>query len=146
MSLLIDIADALADSLADAELTVDATAPTVERKHWLQYSVEDLTDPVIAVLPVTVESVRASRESWQYDYGVAVYVGRHTPTEEAADAMATLAEDVLDLIRGHEWGQVQWPTGVTSPMTVEIEMNPDDALNERNVWRAVITATYRVHR
>jgi hypothetical protein len=31
-------------------------------------------------------------------------------------------------------------------MTVEIDMNPDDALTERNVWRAVITATYRVHR
>jgi hypothetical protein len=33
---------------------------------------------------------------------------------------------------------------VSSPQTVGIDINPDDALTERNVWRAVITATYRV--
>jgi hypothetical protein len=33
---------------------------------------------------------------------------------------------------------------VTSPESSSIEINPDDALNDRNVWRAVITASYRV--
>jgi hypothetical protein len=33
---------------------------------------------------------------------------------------------------------------VTSPQTVTIDLNPDDALSERNVWRAAIVATYRV--
>jgi hypothetical protein len=31
-------------------------------------------------------------------------------------------------------------------MEVEVTLNPDEGLQERNVWRAVITATYRVHR
>ena len=31
-------------------------------------------------------------------------------------------------------------------MTVEFEVNPDEALQDRNAWRAFITVTYRVHR
>jgi hypothetical protein len=35
---------------------------------------------------------------------------------------------------------------VTSPQAITIDINPDDALQERNVWRAVITVTYRTFR
>jgi hypothetical protein len=145
-STLKDIADALAASL-DAETFSSVTAqPTVERKNWPTYEVEDLVDPVIAVTPAGIETVRVSRDSWQYDYQMNVFVGRHTPTEAAADEMVDLCEEIADVIREHSWGELEWPTGVTSPMTVEVDLNPDDALTERNVWRAVITATYRVHR
>jgi hypothetical protein len=145
-STLKDIADALAAGL-DAETFASVTAqPTVERKNWPTYEVEDLADPVIAVTPAGIETVRASRDSWQYDYQMNVFVGRHAPTEAAADEMVDLCEEIADVIREHSWGELEWPTGVTSPMTVEVDLNPDDALTERNVWRAVITATYRVHR
>ena len=145
-STLKDIADALAAGL-DAETFASVTAqPTVERKNWPTYEVEDLADPVIAVTPAGIETVRASRDLWQYDYAMNVFVGRHTPTEAAADEMVDLCEEIADAIREHSWGAVTWPAGVTSPMTVEVDLNPDDALTERNVWRAVITATYRVHR
>jgi len=145
-STLKDIADALAASL-DAETFASVTAqPTVERKNWPTYEVEDLADPVIAVTPAGIETVRVSRDSWQYDYQMNVFVGRHTPTEAAADEMVDLCEEIADVIREHSYGELEWPTGVTSPMTVEVALNPDDALTERNVWRAVITATYRVHR
>lgn len=145
-STLKDIADALAASL-DAETFSSVTAqPTVERKNWPTYEVEDLVDPVIAVTPAGIETVRVSRNSWQYDYQMNVFVGRHTPTEAAADEMVDLCEEIADVIREHSWGELEWPAGVTSPMTVEVALNPDDALTERNVWRAVITATYRVHR
>jgi hypothetical protein len=145
-STLKDIADALAASL-DAETFASVTAqPTVERKNWPTYEVEDLADPVIAVTPAGIETVRVSRDSWQYDYQMNVFVGRHTPTEGAADEMVDLCEEIADVIREHSYGELEWPAGVTSPMTVEVALNPDDALTERNVWRAVITATYRVHR
>lgn len=145
-STLKDIADALAASL-DAETFASVTAqPTVERKNWPTYEVEDLADPVIAVTPAGIETVRVSRQSWQYDYQMSVFVGRHTPTEAAAEEMVDLCEEIADVIREHSYGEIEWPAGVTSPMTVEVALNPDDALTERNVWRAVITATYRVHR
>lgn len=144
MSVLKDIADALAASLATYEFSSVNVPPLVERKNWPTYEVEALANPVIAITPATVEATRASRDAFEYDYGINVFLGRHTPTEAAADEMIDMAEELLDAIRDHDWSE--WPEGVTSPMTVEIDMNPDDALTERNVWRAVITATYRVHR
>jgi hypothetical protein len=64
-----------------------------------------------------------------------------------ADDMLDLAEEIADAIRAHTWDQaVVWPSGVTTPVEVAIEINPDDALHDRNVWRAVITATYRTFR
>ena len=142
MSVLRDIADALAEGLAAEEFT---GTPSVTRANWPTYDVEAMTDPVIVVVPGGVESTRVDRSHWQYDYAINVFVGRHAPTEQIADDTLTLAEDVLDAIRDHAM-TATFPSGVTSPMTCEIEINPDEALQERNVWRAVITATYRVFR
>jgi len=90
---------------------------------------------------------RVDRTHHQYDYQATVFVGRHTPSDELADEMLDLAEEVADVIRAHVWDEaVEFPTGVTSPVEVAIEINPDEALSERNVWRAVVTATYRVFR
>ena len=147
MSVLKDIADAVAAGLDAEEFNAVSVQPSVERKNWPTYDVEQLADPVIAVTPGGAELVRANRDSWQYDYAINVFVGRHTPTESAADEMIELAEQIADVIRNHDWDQaVQFPSGVTSPIAVEVDLNPDDALTERNVWRAIITANYRVHR
>jgi hypothetical protein len=140
-----EIADALADSL-DA-YTFTAAQPAVQRRNWPTYDIEDMADPVVAVMPGAIETTRADRTRWQYDYSVIVFVGRHAPTEQLADDTLDLAEEMTDAIRQHDWDEaVDWPTGVTSPMEVEVALNPDEGLQDRNVWRAVITATYRVHR
>lgn len=147
MSTLREIADALADGLDAETFTAVTTQPAVERVNWPTYTIEDMADPVIAVMPGTVTIERVDRTHHQYDYQATVFVGRHTPSDELADEMLDLAEEVADVIRAHAWDQgVTFPAGVTSPVEVAIEINPDDALSERNVWRAVVTATYRVFR
>ena len=148
MSMIKDIADALAASLALETYSSVADQPVVERRNWPSYDVEDLKVPVIAVNVGSIQAQRISRpNTFEYDYELAVFLGRHTPTEAQADAMLDMADELLDMIRAHNWSEsVNFPDGVTAPMTVEIEINPDDALQERNVWRAVITASYRVHR
>jgi hypothetical protein len=145
MSMATDLSDALAEALA--EYSFAETTPTVERKNWPSYDIEDMEDARVAVMPATIETLRVNRTEWQYDYGVVVFVGRHAPTEELADETFALAEEIVDAIRQHDWDEaVQFPEGVTSPMTVEFEINPDEALQDRNVWRGLITATYRIHR
>lgn len=145
MSTATDIADALAEGLE--AYAFDTITPVVERKNWPSYDIEDMDDARVAVMPATIETSRADRTHWQYDYGIVVFVGRHSPTEALADETMELAEEMVDAIRQHNWDEsVTFPSGVTSPMTVEFEVNPDEALQDRNVWRAVITATYRIHR
>lgn len=148
-STLRDIADALADAL-DAEAFSSVTEqPSVERLNWPSYDVEQLVDPVIAVTPATMTVVRTNRTNHEYDYAVNVFLGRHAPTEALADGMLDLAEELVDVIRSHTYSASNggdFPEGVTSPFEISVDMNPDEALQDRNVWRAVITVTYRTHR
>jgi hypothetical protein len=104
-----------------------------------------MTAPRVFVVPGNADVIRISRQMMQIDYTVTVFVGRHVQTDSDVDAMLDLADSVMLQVRAHWFGSSDvWPTGVTSPQTVSIDLNPDDALTERNVWRAVITATYRV--
>lgn len=145
MSALREIANALAGGLDAVTFDDLTTQPTVQRKTWVQIAAEDMANVVIYVSPGTLTMVRVGRGVTQTDYEMNVFIGRQIATESDADAMMDLTEEVLAYIRAHEWdNSASWPTGVTSPMAVSCEINPDDAVNERNIWKAALTATYRV--
>jgi hypothetical protein len=138
---------ALADSLATGlqSVTWGITSTVVERKNWANVDVDAMASPRVFVVPGNADVTRISRQVMQVDYTVSVFVGRHVSTDAEVDGMLDLADSVMLQVRAHSFGAgVTWPAGVTSPQTVSIDLNPDDALTERNVWRAVITATYRV--
>lgn len=142
-----DIADALAAALAAETFSTVADQPAVERKNWPSYDVEDLAAPVIAITPASMTVVRTDRTNHEYDHQINVALLRHTPGEGDADTMFDMLEELVDLIRSHDWEEgVTFPAGVTSPMEVEVDLNPDEALQERNVWRGILTVTYRIHR
>lgn len=142
MAYLREIADALADSLDSVEWTPASTA--VYRRNWATVDVDDMANPVVFVTPGGAELTRSSRQVTQADYSALVFIGRHVESDAEVDGMIDLADAVLLYIRAHDWDGITWPTGVTKPQSVSIELNPDDALNDRNVWRAVISVTYRV--
>ena len=142
-SVLRVIADRLATGLQSVTWSIAST--TVERKNWANIDVDAMSVPKVFVVPGNADVSRISRQMMQIDYTVTVFVGRHVTTDAEVDGMLDLADSVMLYVRAHSFGQaVTWPAGVTSPQTVSIDLNPDDALTERNVWRAVITATYRV--
>lgn len=142
-STLRTIADRLATGLNSVTWAIPSTV--VQRRNWTDLDVESMTAPRVFVVPGNADVTRISRLVMQIDYTVTVFVGRHVQTDSDVDAMLDLADSVMLQVRAHSFGSsVVWPAGVTSPQTVSIDLNPDDALTERNVWRAVITATYRV--
>jgi hypothetical protein len=126
-------------------VTWGISSTTVERKNWANIDVDAMSVPRVFVVPGNADVTRISRQMMQVDYTVTVFVGRHVTTDAEVDGMLDLADSVMLQVRAHSFGSsVVWPDGVTSPQTVGIDINPEDALTERNVWRAVITATYRV--
>ena len=147
-SQLRDIADAVSDALGSVTYTSGSVQPTVVRVNWPEYDVERLRGPAIVVVPAGMTITRVDRIHHEYVYTVTVWVARHTPTDERADDMFDLTEEVVDLLRSHDWDdeEVEFPAGVTSPTTVEAEINPDESLHERNTWKAVVTANYTVFR
>lgn len=123
------------------------TQPVVVRQNWPEYDIEGVQSPVIVVTPGGMTVTRTNRTNHEYVLSILVWVARHTPTESAANDMYDLAEEVIDVLRAHTWGEtVTFPGNVTSPTSIEIDVNPDEALQERNVWRAVITAQYTAFR
>ena len=72
-----------------------------------------------------------------------MFIGKRCKDDSEVDAAMDLAYLVQQLVVGHDWQNV-WSTDPSAPMTVEVEHNPQEALNERNVFRSVITITYRV--
>lgn len=142
-SYLRQIADALAASLNT--VSWELSPITIERKNWVTVDIEGMAHPVIYITPGNADVTRIGRRESQIDYTAHIFIGRHVSTDEEVDQMIDLAGEVLLQVRAHEWSDVEeWPAGVTSPQTSNIEINPDDALNDRNCWRAVITASYRV--
>jgi hypothetical protein len=142
-STLRTIADSLATGLQSVTWAIAST--TVERRNWANIDVDAMSVPRVFVVPGNADVSRISRQMMQIDYTVTVFVGRHVTTDAEVDGMLDLADNVMLQVRAHSFGSaVTWPAGVTSPQTVSIDLNPDDALTERNVWRAVITASYRV--
>jgi hypothetical protein len=142
-STLRELADTLADGLQSVTWAISST--TVERRNWANIDVDAMSVPRVIVVPGSADVTRISKTHMQADYTVTVFVGRHVTTDSDVDGMLDLADSVMLQVRAHSFGSsVVWPAGVTSPQTVGIDINPDDALTERNVWRAVITATYRV--
>ena len=136
------IADKLAAGLQSVTWSIAST--TVERRNWANIDVDAMSVPRVFVVPGGVEVTRVSRTHVQADYAINVFVGRHVQDDAGVEAMLDLADSVLLQVRAHSFQGVTWPANVTSPQDVKVDINPDDALTERNVWRAVITATYRV--
>lgn len=141
-SYLREIADSLATGLQSVAWSITGT--TVERKNWASVDVDGMAEPRVFVVPGNASMSRASRDVMQTDYTVSVFVGRHVTTDAQVDGMLDLADEVSLQVRAHDFTGVTWPAGVTGPQNVTIEINPDDALTDRNIWRAVITATYVV--
>lgn len=129
------IADALAAKLQTASLGVSNI--TIERRNWAAVDIEGMANPIVLVVPGGVDLSRIGRRDWQADNMVTVFIGRHVTTDSEVDEMYDLTDTLTSYIRANDLDDI------TTPQTVTIEINPDDALTERNVWRAVITATYR---
>jgi hypothetical protein len=136
-----EVADALATGLGLSALT---TGATVQRVNWLEIDADALSSPAIFVLPGEVEISRVSRTVSQIDVTATIYVGQRVLLDSEVDSIMDLADTVLLLLRSHDWPEgIGWPESASSPMELSTQLNPDDGLTERNVWRAIITPTYR---
>lgn len=141
-STLRQIADSVASGLQAVSWSISGTA--VERRNWANIDTDAMSLPKVFVLPGRAEITRISRTHMQMDYTVNVFVGRHVQNDAEVDGMLDLADTAMLYVRSHEWAEgVTFPSRITSPQAVTIDLDPDEALSERNVWRAVITATYR---
>jgi hypothetical protein len=143
-STLRNIADALSAGLGATQFASLDVQPTVKRKNLVAEDLAGFINPVVIVQPAETKVTRVSRTHSQLDFMLHVFLGRQVQTEDDIDVLLDFAEELALHLRAHSWGQIAFPTGVTSPIEIDVQYNPGQALSERGVWRAMIGVTYRV--
>jgi hypothetical protein len=142
-SVLRSIADALSAGLGATEFASLDVQPTVQRQNLVAADLAGFVNPVVIIQPAESKVTRVSRTHSQLDFMLHVFIGRQVQTEADIDVMLDFAEELALRLRAHSWGQVAFPIGVTSPIEIDVQYNPGQALSERGVWRALIMVNYR---
>lgn len=138
------IADALAAGLSAHSFSAPYASLTATRRYVADDDALNLKTVKVSVVPGPVTTERGARGSDDYRHQIAVIVAKQTAATTAElDALAVLAEEILDAIRSDLVAY-----GPTMPeharyLGAEMETTLDrDALSERSLFLAQIVCTY----
>lgn len=141
MATIPDIADAVVTVLNDASLSQSYTAVRTYRPI---YDLRDITSLTITVVPKEQELILADRTQGQMDFrldiGIQKKLGDATSTGDNTeiDALMTLVEEIIDLIRDTRvFGVAKWLKTENSPIFAP------EHLSEMRVFTSVLTLTLR---
>ena len=143
MSTIAAIADAVA-----AHINAESFSQPVSAKRMYQpaFTLEDLADLRVSVVPRTVDIAAATRDSSVFECVVDVGVQKKLPAEGAdaeIDALLDLVEEITDHLRlGRlpDAPEAAW-AGIANEPVVSSE-----SLEQHRVFTSVLSVTYRVRR
>ena len=142
MSLVIDIADAVAAELNGAPPETFSQAFTAVRMVLPEFDLADLADLKVTVVPKAVEITGATRGTSQYeiavDVGVQKKLGKDLDAEVAV--LGTLVDEISDYLCRRPLSQAPW--AAWSATRNEPVYAPEHLAGER-VFTSVLTVTYR---
>ena len=143
MSTIATIADAAAAHINAGTFSQPVNAV---RMYQPAFTLEDLTDLRVSVVPRTVGIAAASRDSSVFECVVDVGIQRKLPAEGAEaeiDALLDLVEEIADhlrLKRLPDAPEAAW-AGISHEPLVSSE-----SLEQHRVFTSVLSVTYRVRR
>ena len=142
MSLVTDIADAVAAELNGAEQGTFGEAFTAERRVLPQFDLEDLAGLKVTVVPKAVEISGASRSVCQYEISVDVGIQKKLGTDLDAEvaALGTLVDEITDFLRRRQLAATPWAAWVSASND---PVYATAHLAEQRVFTSVLTLVYR---
>lgn len=142
MSLVIDIADAVAAELNAAPPGTFSQSFTAQRRVLPEFDLEGLADLRVTVVPRSVEITGSTRSASQYDITVDIGVQRKLGKDLDAEvaALSSLVDAIRDYLRRRPLVSLPWATWVS--IANEPVYSPEH-LAEQRVFTSVLTVTYR---
>jgi hypothetical protein len=142
MSVLVQIADAVAASINGATFTEPLTAV---RAYRPSYDLEQLAETRVTVVPRSMTIAALARLQSQVDCTVDVGIQQRVPAGDEAriDALLDLAETVGDHLRHKrlaDFPEAAWLSIAHDPVAAS------EHLDERSTLTTVLSVTYRVRR
>ena len=142
MSMVTDIADAVAAELNGAESGTFGEDFTAERRVLPEFDLEDLAALMVSVVPKAVEITGSTRSVCQYEIAVDIGIQKKTGTDLDAEvaALGTLVDEIADFLRRRTLDATSWAVWVAA--TNDPVYSPAH-LAERRVFTSVLTVKYR---
>ncbi len=140
MSVITDIADAVAASLNAATFSEEFTA---ERLHQPSFDLPELQTLRVSVVPKSVEIRNGTRQHSFFDCAVDVGIQQKVDNDARVDALLVLAEEIIDhlrLKRLTDYPQAAWMAIGHDPVV------SSEHLDQHRQLTSVLTVTYRVKR
>ena len=140
MSLVVDIANAIVQSLNEGIFSRPFTAVRVYRPS---FALEELKDLHVTVVPKTLTSQASDRVTSQQDVEIDIAIQQQAGDDQAIDDLMGLVEEIADYFRQNR----QLP-GVGA-WWVKTENNPiyaPDQLQQLHVFTSLLTVTFRTLR
>lgn len=100
--------------------------------------------PRVAVTPRGLDAQNASRSAMVCDYRVGIYVAKRALSESDAAEVFRIAEIVLDRLRVSPVLDLPNTAGRVVFLSATMDLSAEETLNEQNVYRALIEATYKL--
>jgi hypothetical protein len=145
MSLVTDIADAVAAEInAAAPGTFDQTF-TAQRKVVPAYELSEMTDLKVTVVPKAVEISGSTRSASQYDITVDIGIQKKLPpgsdaSDEQVETLGILVDQIAEYLRRRPLAGAPFASWVS--ITNDPVYAPEHLL-EKRVFTSVLTLTYR---
>ena len=140
MSMIIDIAEAVKDSLNGATFS---QAFTAERRYQPLFELKDMKDLHVTVVPSGVASVTLGRGRAQHDIRIDVAVQKKLGKGDAAelDPLMTLVDEIAERFRSKRL------EGYSNAVWVKTENAPiyaQEHMDELRQFTSLLTFTFRV--
>lgn len=137
MSRTTALAEAIKDILTAASLSQGFTAV---RGYSIMYALKDMTTLRVTVIPIEVDTEPLNRVSNIDTCTVDVVVGKKVDPSDntACDAMATLTEEIVELLRGSRYKLWVWLSSKT------VLHHDPESLSEWRAWTSVIRLQYQI--
>lgn len=140
MSTIIDIADAVVAHLNAGSFSQPVSA---QRIYQPAFTLEELTDLRVSVVPRSTSITTASRDSSTFECSVDVGIQKKIGEENEIDGLLDLVEELAGHLR------LKRLPGAPDAAWVGIAHEPvvsTEALNEHRAFTSVLAVTYRVRR
>jgi len=145
MSLVTDIADAVAAEINAADPgTFDQTF-AAQRKVVPAYELEELADLKVTVVPKALEVSGSTRSASQYDITVDIGIQKKLPpgseaSDEQVETLGTLVDQIAEYLRRRPLPGAPFAAWVS---IVNDPVYAPEHLLEKRVFTSVLTLTYR---
>jgi hypothetical protein len=145
MGVMSSVSSVIASQL---ETVSELAGVDVAVRHLYEIDNAEMDALHVSVCPRGAEVTSLSRSFWQYEARIGVFVSRRADTNAEATSLMTTTEAIIEKLKASDTSaQLTVMVGATASVVctaITVDLETDESMHERNVFRATMEATYKI--